>query len=195
MSWSEPGSSSIWSQQSRQQKRHHLRKGLSSHEGRTAPISPVISIDIDVWALTSLRSASWQQGKEHHAITHDEDIVFLLHNHAQVLRGSSASGIHHGQAWSILDLISGAWVLFLLPPCPEESWMLLIFREWHLYTRFRNRIDQFILLVVFPGWTRRRSESLWLGALGGAFRCNPREGCQWLSLASCTHDQDFIVAA
>ncbi len=89
----------------------------------------------------------------------------------QVLRGSSASGIHHGQAWSILVLIwLGHEFLFLLPPCPRGMDYLLIFREWPLH-RFRNRDDQFIHTGCISNRTRRRiTVSPGWVALGGAFR-------------------------
>ena len=47
---------------------------------------------------------------------------------------------------------------------------------------------------ISRNWTRREDHGIYWLELHLAVRSvgNPREGCHWLSLASCTHDQDFI---
>ena len=84
--------------------------------------------------------------------------------------------------------------LFLLPPV-SRSMDVVDLPVNDIYTRFGNRIDQFIHTgCISRNRTRREDHGIsWL-ELHLAVRSvgNPREGCHWLSLASCTHNQDFI---
>ena len=84
--------------------------------------------------------------------------------------------------------------LFLLPPV-SRGMDVVDLPVNDIDTCFGNRIDQFIDTgCISRNWTRRENHSIsWLElhlAVGSI--SNPREGCHWLSLASCTHDQDFI---
>ncbi len=75
--------------------------------------------------------------------------------------------------------------------CPPVSVDVVDLSIDDLYT-LRNRMVDLFALVVFPGIGLEEDHGIsgWV-ALGGAFRWQS-EGCHWLPLASCTHDQDLI---